>query len=96
MELFRDHFEGDGDITSHDTLLRAAGRAGLDGKEAKEWLEGGHGGQQVDAEFREARERNVSGVPSFVIQGKHVVEGAQEEQAFLEVFAAVKDAEAVV
>ncbi|ROW11337.1 hypothetical protein VMCG_01227 [Cytospora schulzeri] len=94
MELFRDHFEGEGDVTSHDTLLRVAEKAGLDRDEAKGWLEGGDGGEQVDAEVQRALERSVTGVPSFIIQDKYEIDGAQDEQDFLEYLIKAKEAEA--
>lgn len=93
MELFRDYFEGEGDVTSHETLARVGEKAGLDGDDVRRRLAGGEGGDQVDAEVREARARGVTGVPSFKVQGRYVVEGAQDEQAFMEVFVKVKEGE---
>ncbi|KUI56580.1 Uncharacterized protein YwbO [Cytospora mali] len=95
MELFRDYFEANGDVTSYDTLERVAEKAGLEPSEVRGWLEGGDGGEEVDAEVREAAERNVTGVPSFLIQGKYEVDGAQDEQAFMELFTKVMEAEVV-
>jgi predicted DsbA family dithiol-disulfide isomerase len=94
MELFRDYFEADGDVTSYSTLIRVAEKAGLDPAEVEGWLEGGQGGEQVDSEVQRAREKNVTGVPSFIIQDKYEVDGAQDEQDFLEMFVKVKEAEA--
>jgi predicted DsbA family dithiol-disulfide isomerase len=93
MELFKDYFEGTGDVTSVETLIRVGVKAGIDEGEVREWLEGGKGGDEVDAEVLEARRRGVQGVPHYIIQGKYEVGGAQDPQAFLEVFAQVKEAE---
>ncbi|KAI2616866.1 DSBA oxidoreductase [Hypoxylon sp. NC1633] len=91
LELFKSYFEADGDITSHDTLLAAAEKAGLDKDEVKDWLETGKGGKEVDKEVDEAYAKGIHGVPHFTIQGKYDVDGAQDPQAFLEVFARAKE-----
>ncbi|KAI1503998.1 DSBA oxidoreductase [Biscogniauxia marginata] len=93
LELFRSYFEGEGDITSHDTLVAAAEKAGLDPAEARDWLASGKGGAEVDAEVREANAKGIHGVPNFTIQGKHVVDGAQDAQVFMAEFARIKEAE---
>ncbi|KAH9993465.1 DSBA oxidoreductase [Xylariaceae sp. FL0662B] len=90
-ELFKEYFEGTGDITSHDTMIAAAGRAGLDKDEAKDWLETDKGGKEVDAEVEQAYAKNIHGVPHFTIQGQYEVDGAQDAQAFLDAFAKAKN-----
>ncbi|KAI5863646.1 DSBA oxidoreductase [Durotheca rogersii] len=87
LELFRSYFEGDGDITSHDTLIAAAEKAGIDRAEVKDWLDSGKGGPEVDREVQEAYANDIHGVPHYTIQGKYEVDGAQDPQAFLEAFA---------
>ncbi|KAI1088307.1 DSBA oxidoreductase [Rostrohypoxylon terebratum] len=91
LELFKSYFEGEGDITSHDTLIAAAEKAGLDKAEVKDWLDTGKGGKEVDEEVQEAVVKDIHGVPHFTIQGKYEVDGAQDAQAFLEAFARVKE-----
>lgn len=90
--LMRAYFEEGGDITSHELLLRAAAEAGLDGGEAKAWLEGGKGGDEVDAEVEEAYAKGISGVPHFIINDKYEIGGAQEVEAFLGEFMRAKEA----
>ncbi|KAI1453903.1 DSBA oxidoreductase [Annulohypoxylon moriforme] len=91
LELFKSYFESDGDITSHDTLIAAAEKAGLDKTEVKDWLDTGKGGKEVDEEVQEAVAKDIHGVPHFTVQGKYEVDGAQDAQAFLEAFASVKE-----
>ncbi|KAI0599717.1 DSBA-like thioredoxin domain-containing protein [Biscogniauxia sp. FL1348] len=93
LELFQAYFEGDGDITSHDTLVAAGEKAGLRAAEVREWLTSGKGGTEVDAEVLEANIRGIHGVPNFIIQGTHVVDGAQDSQVFMAEFAKIKEAE---
>ncbi|KAJ5937178.1 hypothetical protein N7454_004833 [Penicillium verhagenii] len=88
--LFRAYFEEEKNITDTEVLVEAAVRAGLDGGEVSQLLETGVGAEQVDAEAFAASRRLVSGVPHFTVQGKYLVEGADEPETFLEVFERVK------
>ncbi|KAI3325455.1 DSBA oxidoreductase [Xylariaceae sp. AK1471] len=92
-ELFKSYFEGDGDVTSHATLIAAAEKAGLAASEVKEWLETGKGGAEVDKEVQEAYADDIHGVPNFTIQGTHKIDGAQEAEVFLATFAKIKGAD---
>lgn len=91
--LFNAYFESEGDITSHEVLLKAAVKAGLDEKEAKDWLESDKGGKAVDVEVEEAKRNQISGVPNFTIQGKYEVGGAQDSGVFLRLFEKIKATE---
>lgn len=62
-ELFAAYFENEKDITRQDILIEAGVKAGLEEKEAREWLESGKGGPEVDREVQDAVEQNISGVP---------------------------------
>jgi predicted DsbA family dithiol-disulfide isomerase len=91
-ELFAGYFENEEDITSKDFLLRAGVKAGLDEAEVKDWLDSDKGGKEVDAEV-DGVASWVRGVPNFTIQDKYQVDGAQEPEEFLEVFAAIAEKE---
>lgn len=88
--LFNGYFENEEDITSKDMLLKRGVRAGLDEKEVREWLDSDNGGEAVDKEVKQAKQRFISGVPHFVINGVAEIEGAEEPAAFLQVFNAIK------
>jgi predicted DsbA family dithiol-disulfide isomerase len=88
-ELFKAYFENEQDITSHDVLKQAGIKAGLEEKEITEWLESDQGGKQVDEEVENARSMSISGVPNFTIENRYKLEGAQDPDAFLQVFEAV-------
>jgi predicted DsbA family dithiol-disulfide isomerase len=93
VDLFRAYFEEEKNITDKAVLLKAAvgGAAGIPQAEAQAWLDGDDGGAEVDREAAEAtREKFVTGVPHFTIQEKYVVEGAEEPDAFVDVFERVK------
>ncbi|KAK4447728.1 DSBA-like thioredoxin domain-containing protein [Podospora aff. communis PSN243] len=90
-ELFRSHIEEGGDITSHDMLIAAGEKAGLDRSETKKWLEDGKGGAEVDREVEEAYSRGVSGVPNFTINDQYEVSGAQDPETFVQLFLRAKE-----
>jgi len=92
-ELFAAYFENEGDITSHEVLQKAGVKAGLDGKEVKEWLGSDNGGKAVDEEVEAAQSHQISGVPNFTIQGKYEIGGAQDPGVFLRLFEKIKATE---
>jgi predicted DsbA family dithiol-disulfide isomerase len=89
-ELFAAYFENEQDITRQDILIEAGVKAGLDEKEAREWLEGGNGGPEVDKEVQDAVEQSISGVPNFTINDRFEIGGAQEPAAFVQIFERLK------
>ena len=92
-ELFAAYFENEEDITDKATLLKRGVQAGLEEKEAREWLDSDAGGAEVDREVEEAKRKFVTGVPNFTINGRYEVQGAEEPAAFLQVFEEIKDTE---
>jgi predicted DsbA family dithiol-disulfide isomerase len=89
-ELFAAYFENEKDITSREVLTEAAVKAGLEEEEIKEWLESEKGGKEVDQEVYQARLQNISGVPNFTIGGRYELGGAQEPEAFVQLFERIK------
>ena len=84
--LFRAYFEEEKDITDHTVLLDAAKEAGLPEDEVKKLLQSDQEGPTVDNEVMSAQKMGVTGVPNFTIQDMFVVEGAQEPNAFVQLF----------
>ena len=94
QEIFRLHFEEDGDITDVQMLVSAGVNCGLDEEEVKRWLQDEDAATIVDKEVAEVRAMAVNGVPRFLIQGgKHQVEGAGDLEDFFEIFMKVKEDE---
>lgn len=89
-QLFRAYFEEEKNITDSGVLLDAAVGAGLDRGEVQRLLDSDLGGPEVDQEAQAASRRLVTGVPYFSVQGKYSIEGADEPEAFLEVFERIK------
>ena len=91
--LFEAYHELEKDISSRDLLRDIARDVGLDGSEVDEWLNSSVGGDLVDAKAKSNREPVTSGVPMYIIQGKHRVDGAQDVEEFLQTFIKVKEGE---
>lgn len=92
-ELFSSYFENEGDITSHEVLRDAGVRAGLNEEEVEEWLRSGKGGEAVDRKVEEVKHNQITGVPTFTIQSKYEIGGAQDAAVFLRLFEKIKAAE---
>lgn len=76
--LQRAHFAEGVDIGSRPALAGVAGAIGLDESAALGYLESGAGTDAVNADLAEARELGITSVPTFVIDGKYAVQGAQD------------------
>lgn len=91
-ELFKSYFEGDGDITSHATLIAAAEKAGMETGEVKDWLETGDGGAEADKEVQEALANDIPGCPHYTFQDTKTLYDPQKAEKFVAMFAEIKGA----
>ena len=89
-EIFKSYFENGGDLTSHDMLIEAGVKGGLDRDEVASYLKEGRGGDEVDKEVQTAYRRFVHAVPNIVIEGKYQVQGADDPDELAEGFARLK------
>lgn len=90
-ELFDAYFEQAEDISDREMLVKRGVKAGLDEKEIREWIiESDKGGADVDREVLEAQRNFVFGVPNFTINGEYQIQGAEDPQAFLQIFKMAK------
>jgi predicted DsbA family dithiol-disulfide isomerase len=76
--LQRAHFTDGIDVGSHRALAGVAGWIGLDPAAALNYLDSGAGADAVNADLAEARELGISSVPTFVIDHRYAIQGAQE------------------
>lgn len=81
--LFRAYFTEGANVADHDTLARLAGDAGLDRDEAAEVLASGAFAGEVQADLDAARDRDIHGVPNFVIEDRLSIPGAQEVETMV-------------
>ncbi|KAL3427736.1 DSBA-like thioredoxin domain-containing protein [Phlyctema vagabunda] len=82
--LFSGHFEGGQDFASRAFLVKAATEAGIDSKEALEWLDSGAGTDEVEAEIHNAVVQGVRAVPNITIAGKYPMPGNYSESIIIQ------------
>lgn len=95
--LFKAYFELGLDIGDREVLLEIAGGIGMDRELAARLFESGADLDDIRARDEHARQRGVTGVPTFVLANQHVLPGAQPTELWLQVIDEIaeqmKDAE---
>jgi len=81
--LHRAHFTEGRNIGSRDELAAIAVEVGFDESTVREFLDSDAGVAEVTAELQTAHELGISGVPTFVIDGKYAITGAQDTEILL-------------
>jgi predicted DsbA family dithiol-disulfide isomerase len=93
--LQRAHFQDGVDVGSRPALADVAAGIGLDPAEALAYLESEAGTGAVNADLAEARELGITSVPTYVIDGKYAVQGAQEPATLVAALEEIMRREAV-
>jgi predicted DsbA family dithiol-disulfide isomerase len=88
--LFRAYFTEGRYIGDVDELVALAAEVGLPSGEARAMLAGDAYRGEVEAEFREARDAGINGVPFFIFNGRTAVSGAHDPETLLEAIAAAR------
>ena len=83
--LFRAFFEQGRDLSRLATLVAVAGEAGLEPRDTEAALRERRYELVVDTALAEVRRLGVSGVPTFVFDGRHALTGAQPPEVIGEV-----------
>lgn len=83
--LFRAYFTDGADVADHGVLAGLAAEVGLDRDRAAEALATGAGADAVRADEQRAREAGIHAVPTFVVEGRWTIPGAQDVETFLAV-----------
>lgn len=83
--LFKAYFEAGQDIGDTDVLVDIAEGVGMDRAMTARLLAGDGDRDDIRARDAHARERGVTGVPTFVIANTHVVPGAQPPELWTQV-----------
>jgi predicted DsbA family dithiol-disulfide isomerase len=84
-QLFDLYFTQGGNIADIEQLVQAAARASVDADRARAHLQSTDGVSELEAAFDEARRRGVQAVPTFIIDNRFIVQGAQPVAAFVDV-----------
>src|SRR5436305_14087524 len=74
MELY---FREGGDLTDVEVLVQAAGDVGLDADDVRRRLATDEDVELISAQAKDASDKGISGVPTFVFAQKYAVSGAQ-------------------
>jgi predicted DsbA family dithiol-disulfide isomerase len=74
MELY---FRDGGDLTQADTLVQAAADVGLDADTIRKRLATDEDVELISIQAKDASDKGISGVPTYVFAGKYAVSGAQ-------------------
>ncbi len=80
--LFRAHFEHGQNLADTEVLVKAGVAGGLDGAEIAQLLASDRGLAEVEAKLAQAHALGISSVPTFVIDGRWALSGAQPPEAF--------------
>jgi predicted DsbA family dithiol-disulfide isomerase len=82
--LFGAYWREGRDIGDHDTLADIADGVGMDAAVVRRLLGSDADVEDISARDRHARERGVTGVPTFIIANQHVVPGAQPSELWIQ------------
>ena len=93
--LQKAHFTDGADLGSRSSLAAIAGWTGLDPAAALAYLESPAGTDAVNADLAAGRELGITSVPTFVIDERFAVQGAQEPATLLAALEEIARREAV-
>jgi len=93
--LFQAYFLDGRNIGDRTVLAEVAADAGLDRAEAAEYLAGDADAEAVLSEDALARRAGINGVPCFIFNGRFALSGAQEPEAFFQLFDLAREEEQV-
>ena len=80
--LMRAYFTEGDDIGDPERLCALLAEVGVDPTATREFLESGAGNEEVAAEIERAGEHGISAVPTFVVDGRWAIPGAQDVETF--------------
>ena len=83
--VFDAYFGNAENIGDPDVLARVGEAAGLDPAELRRVLEDRRYSEAVERQIELARRMNIQAVPSFIFEGKYLVQGAQPYEVFKQV-----------
>ena len=84
--LFRAYFLEGGDIGDRGLLAELAAEAGIDAQEAAGFLASDEDRSAVESEDLGGRQAGITGVPTFIVNRRHAVPGAQPPEVLHKLF----------
>lgn len=88
--LMKAYFEEGGDVAGHESLADYAADVDLDADDALAVLASDRFGEEVRAGELEARELDIHAVPTFVIERRLAIPGAQDPETFVTMLARMR------
>lgn len=82
--LFRAHFAEGRNLADHDVLVAAGAAGGLDEARVRAMLDSAEGLDEVRAALGRAQAMGIRSVPTFVIDGRHGIQGAHPPEVLAE------------
>jgi predicted DsbA family dithiol-disulfide isomerase len=89
--LLEAYFHDGANIGDPDVLADCAAEVGFDRDEAREFLASGRGTDEVLAELDHASDNGITAVPTYVVNGRWAIPGAQEPETFAQVLRKMAD-----
>jgi predicted DsbA family dithiol-disulfide isomerase len=89
--LLQAYFTDGLDVGDPDTLADCAADVGFDRAEIVEFLASDRGTAEVAADLRAAHDEGITAVPTYVINGRWAIPGAQEPETFAQVLRKMAD-----
>ncbi len=85
-KLFEAYFTYGVNIGLKEELVQIAHSLGLSKKEIKNFLDSDKGIKEINLEKEEIREMSISGVPTFILNKKYLLQGAQDSTTMVPFF----------
>ena len=83
LALFESYFSREENVDDVDVLVAAAGRAGLDEEQARAVVADGRHADTVREEQRFWLSKGIHAVPSFILDQRYLIPGAQDPEVFV-------------
>lgn len=83
LALFDSYFSREEDVDDLDVMVAAAGRAGLDEELARAVVADGRYADAVREEQQFWLGKGINAVPSFILDGRYLIPGAQDPEIFV-------------
>ncbi|UCF47985.1 MAG: DsbA family oxidoreductase [Myxococcales bacterium] len=94
LALFESYFSREENVDDADVLVAAAGRAGLDQEQARAALNDGRYADTVRNQQRFWLSKGIQAVPSFVLDQRYLIPGAQDSEVFVAALKRLRDEKA--
>ncbi len=85
MALFRAYFQEGRDIGDNDVLADIADSVGMDAAVVQKLLKSDADSEDIRKRDAQFREMGITGVPTFIVAGKHAVPGCQPKDLWIKV-----------